>query len=118
MWNRRQLRSLAFAAILLVGCDGVSGSERDEFVVKFVESVYEGTEFSNDYIAQSSRLKLNESTPLMTSGFSIDRVDIVGFGGPYEYHLSFSNGAEAVVYVIVSDRQIVQATIDVYPAEK
>lgn len=100
----------------VVSCDRSSEAEREAFVLRFVASVYQGSDFFRQYLPPDYQGKVEESRPRMTPDFRIDRVDRSGFG-PYEYYLKFSNGAEGVVYLSEEEGTIREAGIYVHPIE-
>jgi hypothetical protein len=118
MWTRLPVvvATVALLVAAVISCDRTSEAEREAFVLRFVESVYEGSDFSRQYLPPDYQRKVEESRPRMTSDFRIDRVDRSGFG-PYEYYLKFSNGAVGVVYLSEEEGTIREAGIYVYPRE-
>jgi hypothetical protein len=116
MRNRVLVVIAAFALVVAAACDRTSDAEREAFVLKFVQSVYEGSDLSRQHLPPDYQQKVEESRTRMTSEFRIDRVDHSGFG-PYEYYLKFSNGAVGVVYLSEKEGKIREAGIYVYPTE-
>ena len=116
MWTRLLVVVAVFAVLVTGACDRASDVDREAFVLKFVQSVYEGSDFSRKYLPPDYERKVEELRPRMSSEFHIDRVDRSGFG-PYEYYLKFSNGAVGVVYLSDEEGKIREAGIYVYPNE-
>ncbi len=101
------------ASVLLaaLGC-GSRPEHLDEFVVEYVRSVHEGTEFYERYTAEEDLEVVQASRPRTTADFEVTGWDYHGSGN-YEYAVAFSNGATAVVAVYERDGEVEAANLTI-----
>lgn len=102
---------------LLVGCAlacGQPSAEVEEFVPLYLESVYEGTDFHEQYTSSGDDSVLRISRTNMASEFEIVGWDRAA-GGEFEFAIRFSNGASGIVTVSERSGAIVSAGLFVTP---
>ena len=109
-WQSWVLLGSSFA--VLSGCGGGGRPDLEKFVVEYVRSVNEGSEFYKRYTPPERLDDVEEDRLRMTGDFKFTHWDYRG-GGTYEYVLEFSNGARGIAMVSERDGRI-RATLSVF----
>lgn len=110
---------IASSATLLLACESREAEEqRREFVIAFVQSVYDGTDFYRQHLDVNGERYTQEARALMSREFRIIRRETVGVSfTSYEYYLKFSNGANGVLYYS-EQKDARRAALSVSPGER
>jgi hypothetical protein len=94
----------------VAACEPASKKATDEFVVQYINSIVEQTEFYKKYSRAQDIEVIELVRPRMTNKFKISRWDYISPGNS-EYVVSFSNGAKGVVAVYYRDGVVEGATL-------
>ncbi len=105
-------RALPLLVMLLVAAACTPSSKRvtDAFVVQYVQSIMEGSDFYKKYSTQQDLKLIELARPKLARPFEIASYDNVG-SGRSEYSLSFANGAVAVIAVVEQEGVVRSATL-------
>src|SRR5262245_28323928 len=86
-------------------------SEREKFVSEFISSVNDNTEFFKRYVSEKDLSALVQARSRITKAYRIEIIEEVL--GDYEYHIQFSNGVHAILYLDISNGKVRAVALDV-----
>jgi hypothetical protein len=89
---------LMLLLLLAAACAPASKRVTDAFVMQYIQSIVEGSEFYKKYSTPQDLKLIALARPKMQGDFRISGWDYVG-PGRSEYAMSFANGAVAIVAV-------------------
>ena len=105
-------RILTFILIsVLLSCETKKDEDFTEFVIMYVDSVYEKTEFYKQYTEAENQEFINISRKHMTNEFEITGWDAPFARGSLQSIIVFSNGAHGSVNMYLDENDNVESAV-------
>jgi hypothetical protein len=104
--------TILFFLVLAAACERSNRSVTDEFVIKYVGSIVDGSEFYKKYSTPHDLELIEIIRPKMTRKFQISSWEYVS-PRESEYAISFSNGALVIVAIDERDGVVESASLQI-----